>query len=67
MREHKNASRLTDALPLRPRQSGDSRIAGWVSERNLLSGIGAGEGGVGHGEVGWVGVWGEGGGENLGK
>ena len=29
--------------------------------RNLLSGIGAGEGGVGHGEVGWVGVWGEGG------
>ena len=35
--------------------------------RNLLSGIGAGEGGVGHGEVGWVGVWGEGGGENLGK
>ena len=22
--------------------------------RNLLSGIGAGEGGVGHGEVGWV-------------
>jgi hypothetical protein len=27
-----------------------------VSERNLLSGIGAGEGGVGHGEVGWVGV-----------
>ena len=24
--------------------------------RNLLSGIGAGEGGVGHGEVGWVGV-----------
>jgi hypothetical protein len=26
------------------------------SERNLLSGIGAGEGGVGHGEVGWVGV-----------
>jgi hypothetical protein len=39
----------------------------YVSERNLLSGIGAGEGGVGHGEVGWVGVWGEGGGENLGK
>jgi hypothetical protein len=38
-----------------------------ISERNLLSGIGAGEGGVGHGEVGWVGVWGEGGGENLGK
>jgi hypothetical protein len=38
-----------------------------VSERNLLSGIGAGEGGVGHGEVGWGGVWGEGGGENLGK
>ena len=31
------------------------------SERNLLSGIGDGEGGVGHGEVGWVGVWGEGG------
>ena len=30
-----------------------------VSERNLLSGIGAGEGGVGHGEVGWVmGRWG---------
>jgi hypothetical protein len=28
-----------------------------ISERNLLSGIGAGEGGVGHGEVGWVGVW----------
>jgi hypothetical protein len=27
-----------------------------ASERNLLSGIGAGEGGVGHGEVGWVGV-----------
>jgi hypothetical protein len=26
------------------------------AERNLLSGIGAGEGGVGHGEVGWVGV-----------
>jgi hypothetical protein len=26
------------------------------SERNLLSGIGDGEGGVGHGEVGWVGV-----------
>ena len=25
------------------------------------------KGGVGHGEVGWVGVWGEGGGENLGK
>ena len=38
-----------------------------ISERNLLSGIGAGEGGVGHGEVGWVGVWGEGGGENQGK
>ena len=38
-----------------------------LAERNLLSGIGAGEGGVGHGEVGWVGVWGEGGGENLGK
>jgi len=31
------------------------------AERNLLSGIGDGEGGVGHGEVGWVGVWGEGG------
>ena len=27
-----------------------------VSVRNLLSVIGAGEGGVGHGEVGWVGV-----------
>jgi hypothetical protein len=26
------------------------------AERNLLSGIGDGEGGVGHGEVGWVGV-----------
>ena len=27
-----------------------------IAERNLLSGIGDGEGGVGHGEVGWVGV-----------
>ena len=27
-----------------------------ISERNLLSGIGAGEGGVGHGVVGWVGA-----------
>jgi hypothetical protein len=27
-----------------------------LAERNLLSGIGDGEGGVGHGEVGWVGV-----------
>ena len=35
--------------------------AGEVAERNLLSGIGDREGGVGHGEVGWVGVWGEGG------
>jgi hypothetical protein len=26
------------------------------AERNLLSRFGAGEGGVGHGEVGWVGV-----------
>ncbi len=31
-------------------------LQGDVSERNLLSGFGAGEGGVGHGEVGWVGV-----------
>ena len=31
------------------------------SERNLLSGVGAVEGGVGHWEVGEVGVWGEGG------
>ena len=27
-----------------------------LAERNLLSGIGDREGGVGHGEVGWVGV-----------
>jgi hypothetical protein len=32
-----------------------------MSEKNLLSGDGAGEGGVGHGEVRWAGVWGEGG------
>ena len=40
----------------------DGRVqAGRVAERTLLSGIGDGEGGVGHVEVGGVGVWGEGG------
>ena len=33
----------------------ERRSVDWP-ERNLLSGIGDGEGGVGHGEVGWVGV-----------